>query len=224
MKGKTQSIEIDLLNGVLNFRGNISDVADTSSSQHLEGNIKLNLPKSLKVKTIEIRFRGTSVTHHSKMLGMELAIEAPLLPKLKVQVIDKSIILPTGFSVIPWELEIPNIYPRTFSSKRGSISYSVCVTLILGINRTIRLEHPVIIQRHHCLYQRDIVHMAPKLYDNTIATKFHYQIEAPRIVCSEQGYIPISVKYLSIHQKPLVHIRTQIIQVELCSKQEECLH
>ncbi|KAG0750353.1 hypothetical protein G6F23_000249 [Rhizopus arrhizus] len=105
-------------------------------------------------------------------------MSVPLLPKLKLSLFGKTT-LPAGDHVIPWEIDIPNIYPRSLLTKRAIINYK-----------------------------------------RTIPGKFHYEIDAPQIICLQQTYIPMAIRYISFaDQKPVQSIRTQLVQIELYKRQ-----
>lgn len=215
MKEGIQTIDIEPLVGYLDFFGPAKEHTTTDNNQILKGNIILKLNKTMKVKTMTVKFTGHSQVHHYIKLSdqhPQNAISLPLLPKLKTKVLSKSTIFPVGDHVVPWELEIPNIYPRSFSSsKRGTIQYQVELKISLGINKkSLVAFHPVAIRRHLILSQELAASVPTNTYENT-ANKFRYEVEAPSIICIEQGYFPISVKC----NKPVKFIYTQIIQTEI---------
>ncbi|KAI8887026.1 hypothetical protein K501DRAFT_330808 [Backusella circina FSU 941] len=213
MKDGFQAIEIEPINGFLDFIGPAKEPS-SETNQLLKGEVRLELTKAIKVKSMTIKFKGTTTTSHPR-ISDKTTISAQILPKLKTTLFSKSTTLPPGKHILPWELEIPNIYPRSISIKRGSVNYKVELTISLGIKNTITEEYPILIKRHllPCKQLAPVVNT--KSYSNTISTRFHYDIESPRIICVEQGYVPVVLKYLSIgNQKAVKSIRTQIIQVE----------
>ncbi|GAA5813804.1 hypothetical protein MFLAVUS_007291 [Mucor flavus] len=215
MKEGIQFINIEPLVGHLNFIGPAKEPTTTDHSQILKGNIILKLNKSMKAKTMTVKFKGHSQVHNypstSEILPQQ-EISLPLLPKLKTKVLSKSTIYPVGEHIIPWELEIPNIYPRSFlAHKRGSVQYKVELKISLGINKkAITASHPIIIHRHLIASQELVALIHTNKYEHT-TNKFQYEIEGPSIICVEQDYFPITVKC----NKPVKFIYTQLIQTEI---------
>jgi hypothetical protein len=213
MKDGFRTIEIEPINGFLDFIGPAKEPS-SETNQLLKGEVRLELTKTIKVRSMTIKFKGTTTTCHPRIQDRP-TISAQILPKLKTSLFTKSTSLPPGKHVLPWELEIPNIYPRSLSIKRGSVNYKVELTISLGIKNTITEEYPILIKRHLLPSKQLAPLVSTKTYSNTISTRFHYDIEAPRIICVEQGYVPVALRYISIgNQKVVKSIRTQIIQIE----------
>lgn len=217
MKEGSYSIEIVPSSGYLDFYGPQREHASSESSQILKGNVIMKLSKTIKVKTITVKFKGYSqVQQYAKSTDTQPqhSISIPLLPKLKTKVLSKSVMLPVGDHVFPWELEIPNIYPRTFStaSKKGSIQYQVELKVSQGINKkAIMADHPIIIRRHLISSsQEQTSNIRTNTYENA-SSKFRYEIEAPTTISAAQPYIPISIKA----NRPCMFIYTQLIQTEI---------
>ncbi|ORZ18450.1 hypothetical protein BCR42DRAFT_227123 [Absidia repens] len=214
MKDGFKSITIEPFNGYLDFQGPINPQKPTNNLV-LKGDIHLHLSKAIKVKRAAIKFVGSSRVCHKNTLDV-VDISTPILPKLKTQLFSSTTILGPGLVILPWEMEIPNIYPCSVMIKRASISYKIELSISMGLHRTVTAEYPIVIKRYliPCL---EVAPLVPtKLYTKTISTKFHYEIDAPRIVCTAQQTIPIAIKLLTIGtHKPVLSVRTQMIQVEL---------
>lgn len=215
MKEGIQFIDIEPLVGFLDFLGPAKEHSTIDNSQILKGNIILRFNKTIKIKSMTVKFTGHSqVQHYSKQSDTtpQNAISLPLLPKLKTKVLSKSTVFPIGEHMVPWELEIPNIYPRSFSAKKkGSIYYQVELKISLGLNKKPLLAvHPVVIRRH-LIHSQALATSVPTSVHESNTNKFLYEIEATNIICTEQGYFPISIKY----NKPVKFIYTQIIQTEI---------
>jgi hypothetical protein len=211
-----QFIEIRPINEFLDFIGPPREPsADTS--QTIKGEVSLVLIKPVKIKSMIVKLKGSSTAYHPRTPD-RCEIVSPILPKLKKSLFsNKSTLLPAGKHILPWELDVPNIYPRSMQIKRGSISYKVEISISLGINKkNIVEEYPITIRRHLLPSKELAPLVSVKTYKNTVPTKFHYEIEAPRIVCVEQNHFPASIKCMSIgNQKKVKSIRTQLIQVEI---------
>ncbi|GAN03172.1 hypothetical protein MAM1_0035c02623 [Mucor ambiguus] len=216
MKDDFKSLEIEPKEGYLDFIGP-AKLHSTAQSKVLKGHVRFTLIRPTKIRTMSVKFKGFSSITLKQPYNIE--ITCPLLPKLKVPLFGKAS-LPAGDHVIPWELDIPNIYPRSLLAKRATIRYKVIVSISTGIARTLTAEYPIVLKRHLLPYKELSPLIETKLYQRTVPGKFHYEIDAPQIVCIEQGYIPMAVKYVSIaNQKPVQSIRTRIIQIELYRRQ-----
>jgi hypothetical protein len=163
-----------------------------------------------------VKFKGFGrVTIKGKYNNNNVNVYTPMLPKLKCPIAGKTL-LPAGDHVIPWDIEIPNIYPSSLVIKRASIFYQVEVVLSFSLAKSITAEHPITLRRHllPCMELAPLVET--KLYERTVPAKFHYEIEAPQIICLDQQLLPFAVKYLCIaNQKAVQSIRTQLTQIEL---------
>lgn len=215
MKEGIQTIDIEPLVGFLDYFGPVKEFAAAETNQILSGNIVLRLSKAMKVKAMTLKFTGhTQAQYYVKLSDShpQSAFSLPVLPKLKTKIISKSTVLPIGNHVIPWEVEIPNIYPRTFSAgKRGAIQYQVELKISLGINKkSLVAVHPIVIRRHLIMSQELAASIHTSTYEN-ITNNFRYEVESPSIICCERGYFPIVIKC----NKPAKFIYTQIIQTEI---------
>ncbi|KAI8144206.1 hypothetical protein BJV82DRAFT_668037 [Fennellomyces sp. T-0311] len=214
-------IEIVPADTVLDFMGQAKqlDPMDDDDSQKEAGSILLKgealftLTRPLKIRGMSVKFKGASQTHFR---GSD--IQTPLLPKLK-QILFGRTTLPAGEHVIPFLLEVPNIYPATLSIKRAQIYYKVELAIAIGLQKkSITAEHPIEIRRHLLRCKEMAPLVETQIIEDTVPAKFHYEIDAPQIVCLEQGSIPLSIKYLCFaSQKPVRNIRTQLRQIELYS-------
>ncbi|KAI8333305.1 hypothetical protein BC941DRAFT_434360 [Chlamydoabsidia padenii] len=215
MKDGFKSITIEPFNGYLDFLGPINP-QQSSGNKVLKGDIHLELTKAINVKKATLKFIGSSRVCHQNTLD-SVDVGTPILPKLKTSLFSSTTTLGPGLVILPWEMEILNIYPCSVMIKRISISYKIELTISLGLHRTVTAEYPIVIKRHMipCL---EVAPLVPtKFYTKTISTKFHYEIDAPRIVCIAQKSIPLAIKLLTIGtHKRVLSIRTQVIQVELC--------
>lgn len=214
MKEVIQEIKIEPSVGYLNFIGVPNkEHTTTDDSQTLRGHITLNLKKSMKAKMMIVKFKGHSQVHsYNTTTTDQYTMSTPLLPKLKTKVLSKSTTFPAGEHTIPWELEIPNIYARSFlAPKRGSIQYKVELKISFGINKkSMTLSHPIMLYRHLVGSVEMMMDMPTKRFEHT-TNKFQYAIEAPRIVSIDQERFPVLIKY----NKPVKFIYTQIIQTEI---------
>ncbi|ORX52045.1 hypothetical protein DM01DRAFT_1384287 [Hesseltinella vesiculosa] len=182
--------------------------------QLLEGTIHLSLTRPIKIKSMAVKFKGFGrVSINGKVANTVL--DSPILPKLKCNIASKTL-LPAGNHIIPWDMQIPNIFPPSILIKRATVYYRVEATISFALAKAISAEHPIILRRHllPCIELAPLVET--KLHERTIPAKFHYEIEAPQIVCLDQLLLPFAVKYLCIaNQKAVQSIRTQLTQIEL---------
>lgn len=217
------SIDIEPSVGHMDFIGPINDSLSTSSaasvhsnssSQLLTGTVTIKLAKAMKFKAMAVKLKGLSrVSHYVKITDKspKYNIGSPLLPKLKTKLISKSSIFPAGEHIIPWELEIPNIYPRSFSAtKRGTIQYKVELKIQLGIQKTITADRSIFIRRHMVPSLGEATLVRSNIYESK-TSNFYCELEAPSIICIEQGYLPILIK----HNRPVKSVCTQFIQTEI---------
>lgn len=220
MKDGFKSIEIEPTEGYLDFIGPAKSASNSPDDQQqppthvLRGQVRFTLLKPTKIRNISVKFKGFShITYHQPS---QVEITTPLLPKLKIPLVTSRTSLPAGDHVLPWELDIPNIYPRSLLIKRATINYKVIATISTGLTRTLTAEYPIVIKRHLLPYKELAPIIETKLFQKTVPGKFHYEIDAPQIVCIEQEYIPMAIKYISIaNQKPVQSIRTRLVQIEL---------
>ncbi|KAI8075295.1 hypothetical protein BC940DRAFT_287951 [Gongronella butleri] len=213
--GAFRSVSIEPFNRVLEFLGPIN-LAHPNSPLKLKGDVRLDVAKAVKVHKMTLKFEGwTHAVHHSSIEKVDL--ECVIAPEQKTTLLPTTTSLAAGQVILPWELEIPNIYPCSVMIKRLMIQYRLEVKIKLRYKTLrVRADQPIIIKRHllPSVYLAPAV--PPKTHTNTISTKFHYEIDCPRVVCVTQGDFPISIKLVSIgSQKRVLSIRTQIIQFEL---------
>ncbi|KAI9497251.1 hypothetical protein BDB00DRAFT_805679 [Zychaea mexicana] len=218
-------VEIVPADTILEFMGQakspstVNNVADDDDSQKepdsimLKGEALFTLTRPLKIRGMNVKFKGASQTNFR---GSDM--QAPLLPKLKQTLFGKTT-LPAGEHVIPFLLEVPNIYPASLAIKRASVSYKVELSIAMGLQKkSITAEHPIEIRRHLLRCKEMAPLVETQIIEHTVPAKFHYEIDAPQIVSLEQGSIPFSIKYLCFaSQKPVRNIRTQLKQIELYS-------
>lgn len=211
MKEGIQLAEIIPAVSYLDFIGTTNDIDTIEESQSLKGHVRLVLIKAVKIRSITIKFKGTSIV---KTFDYNNEVTTPLLPKLKTKALQKSTMLSLGEHFLPWELEIPNIYPRSFHSQRGRVDYKVQMKISLGgMNKSIIINRNIVIRRH-MLLSRDLTALiTTKTLDNIVNQMLRYRIETPKVVCTEQGYIPISIEFMSLNKTlPVKQIYTQIIE------------
>lgn len=215
MKDGFKSLEIEPTEGYLDFIGPAKTENNMNEpARVLKGEVRFILTKSVKIRNMSIKFKGFS--HITIQNPIEYEISAPLLPKLKVPLLSGKTSLSPGTHVIPWEMDIPNIYPRSLLIKRATINYKVIVSISIGITKTLTAEYPIVIRRHLLPYKELAPIIETKLFKRTLPGKFHYEIDAPQIVCIEQEHIPMAIKFLSFaNHKPVQYIRTRLIQIEL---------
>jgi hypothetical protein len=214
MKDGFKSIEIEPAEGYLDFIGPAkSEHTTLEPARVLKGYVRFTLVKPVKIRNMSVKFKGFSSITLEKPSNVE--ISSPLLPHLKLPLFGRTS-LPAGDHVIPWEIDIPNIYPRSLLIKRASINYKIILSISTGLTRKITAEYPIVLRRHLLPYKELAPIIETRLFQRTIPGKFHYEIDAPQIVCIEQEYIPLAIKYISFaNQKPVQSIRTRLVQVEL---------
>ncbi|ORY93575.1 hypothetical protein BCR43DRAFT_382076 [Syncephalastrum racemosum] len=215
MRDYFKNIEIDPDDGYIDF---IGPAKPTSPHRLLKGRVKLSLERSVKIRSMTVKFKGSSRVCLHAAGDLVVDIQTMLLPKIKSSLFDnKSTTLGAGDHVIPWELQIPNVYPRSLLIKRASVNYKVELTITIGMGlqkKTVTTEHPIVLQRHLLPCKELSPLVGTRVYRYTVPGKFHYEVDCPRIISLDQGDIPFTVKYLCIaDQKPVKCIRTQILQV-----------
>ncbi|KAI8084878.1 uncharacterized protein BX664DRAFT_360696 [Halteromyces radiatus] len=211
MKDGFRRFEIEPLEDTLEFMG---PAQSSETVKLLEGNVKLSLTRPTKIRSMSVKFKGFARVN-IKGKYTNIVVLTPMLPKLKCPIGGKTL-LPAGDHVIPWDIEIPNIYPPSLLIKRATIFYRVEVVISFALAKSITAEHPITLRRHllPCMELAPLVET--KLYERTVPAKFHYEIEAPQIICLDQLLLPFAVKYLCIaNQKAVQSIRTQLTQIEL---------
>ncbi|KAG0170544.1 hypothetical protein DFQ30_002357, partial [Apophysomyces sp. BC1015] len=211
MKDGFQSIEIEPHEGYLDFLGPITK--SSTDVQVLTGHARFTLTKPTKIRSLTVKFKGFSRVCYKTVNTVD--IHTPLLPKVKRQILGKKT-LPAGEHVISWDIDIPNLFPRTVLIKRASIHYKVELCITVGLGKTLTAEYPIVLRRHLLPSRALSPLVKTKFYQHTVPGKFHCQINAPQIICLEQGTLPLAIQYLCIaDQKPVRGIRTQLIQIEL---------
>lgn len=215
MKEGFQSIKIGPFTDHLEFIGLIKS-SNPAAGSSLRGTLELSVQKTVKVKSMSLKFKGKSQATYTRPNDLQkFAITAKILPKLKTKIVEKSLTLHHGHHTFPWELDIPNVYPQTYSSDRCDISYYLELKIYLGVGRSVTVQHPITIHRHLVASPQSAALMNTKLYQYTSPDKFHYQIEAPKVICLDQEYFPLSIKYTCFNGSLLSHIRTFIVQTEV---------
>ncbi|RCH99657.1 hypothetical protein CU097_004857 [Rhizopus azygosporus] len=215
MKEGFQSIKIGPFTDHLEFIGLIKS-SNPAAGSSLRGTLELSVQKTIKVKSMSLKFKGKSQATYTRPNDLQkFTITAKILPKLKTKIVEKSLTLHHGHHTFPWELDIPNVYPQTYSSDRCDISYYLELKIYLGVGRSVTVQHPITIHRHLVASPQSAALMNTKLYQYTSPDKFHYQIEAPKVICLDQEYFPLSIKYTCFNGSLLSHIRTFIVQTEV---------
>jgi hypothetical protein len=213
MKDGFKSIEIEPAEGYLDFIGPAKSENTSEPARVLKGQVRFTLVKPVKIRNMSVKFKGFSNITLEKPSNLE--ISSPLLPHLKLPLFGRAS-LPAGDHVIPWEIDIPNIYPRSLLIKRASINYKIILSISTGLTRRITAEYPIVLRRHLLPYKELAPIIETRLFQRTIPGKFHYEVDAPQIVCIEQDYIPMAIKYISFaNHKPVQSIRTRLVQIEL---------
>lgn len=223
MKEPIQRVEIEPENCYLEYVG---PCKLDEPGQVLRGRVRLTVAKATKIRSMVVKFKGfchvclTKSTDAAGTVAATDAVEAEIsfLPKIKVPLLDtKSTTMSPGEHIVPWQLEVPNIFPRSLMVKRASIYYKVQVSISTGLRKkAITAEHPIVLLRHLLPRKEFAPLIATKTYRYTVTGKFHYEVECPRVVCLEQNMIPIAVKYICIaDKKDVKSISTQILQNEL---------
>ncbi|KAI8641555.1 hypothetical protein BD408DRAFT_444250 [Parasitella parasitica] len=144
MKDDFRSIEINPKQNYIEVIGP-AKLQSAEESRALQGHVGFTLIRPTKIRQISIKFKGFIGIRLKSPYNVETVCS--LLPKLKVPLLGKTN-LPAGDHIIPWELDVPNIYPRSFSNKRATINYIVVVTITTGITRTMTAEYLIILKRH----------------------------------------------------------------------------
>lgn len=214
MKDQFKYIDIEPETNYIEFVG---PVRSQAAGRLLRGKVKLALIKPVKVRGITIKFKGFGRASLRNSAGVLVDIDTQLLPKVKTQLFgNKATTLEAGEHELPWVLEIPNVYPQSLMVKRASISYKLQLSIAFGLHKKpITAECPVVVLRHLLPCKQMAPLVGTKLYRHTVPGKFHYEIDCPRVICLEQRYIPLAIKYLSVAgKKPVQSIQTQLLQVE----------
>ncbi|OAD77384.1 hypothetical protein PHYBLDRAFT_141270 [Phycomyces blakesleeanus NRRL 1555(-)] len=211
-----KSIAIEPLEDYLEFMGPAQPASLSSTGSNirvLRGEARFSLTKSVKIRSMTVKFKGFSRVQFITS-GNPVEISMPLLPKLKRPLFGKTT-LPAGDHVVSWDLEIPNIYPRTTDMKRASIDYKIELSISVNLHKTLTATYPIVIQRHLLPSCELAPLVETRVYKSTVPAKFHYEIDAPQIVCIDQGSVPIAIQYLCFASQKFVRsIRTQLIQIE----------
>ncbi|OBZ89024.1 hypothetical protein A0J61_02932 [Choanephora cucurbitarum] len=233
MKDGILSVEVESFKKHLNFLGPektpIKDMADNDHSQLLKGHIRLTLAKATKVKSVSVKFKGESAVNHSlkapnnhfhtyqhqQQYHPQQDLLTPILPKLKSKVLLKPVMLDAGVHLIPWEIEIPDIYPRSFSTRGGFIRYRIEAKMTVGCSKVVIASQPIVIHRHLLSSRDTALHIASRIYEHIVQKKFLFELELPKIVYIDQGYIPINIMFKCIDKSPVKFISTQLIQIEI---------
>ncbi|CAO3649584.1 unnamed protein product [Cunninghamella blakesleeana] len=212
MKDGFRLCEVEPIHDTLDFMG---PPRSSDTVKLLEGNVKISLSRPMKIKSMAVKFKGFGKVNIKGKFS-HIDIVTPMLPKLKCSILGKTN-LQSGDHLIPWDLEIPNIYPPTLNIKRSSIYYRIEVVItFFALSKSITIEHPITLRRHLLPCMEFAPMVETKLYEHTVPAKFHYEIEAPQIICLDQQFLPFAVKYLCIaNQKAVQSIRTQLTQIEL---------
>lgn len=212
MKDGFRLFEIEPLEDTLDFMG---PTQSSESVKLLEGIVRLSLTRPTKIRSIAVKFKGFGRVTIQGKSNNSVGLVTPMLPKLKCCISGKTL-LPAGDHTIPWDLEIPNIYPPSLLIKRATIFYRVEVVISFALAKSISAEHPITLRRHLLPCKELAPLVETKIYEHTVPAKFHYEIEAPQIICLDQLVLPFAVKYLCIaNQKAVQSIRTQLTQIEL---------
>ncbi|KAI9024490.1 hypothetical protein CLU79DRAFT_718425 [Phycomyces nitens] len=210
-----KSIAIEPLEDYLEFMGPAQPASLSAGSniRVLRGEARFSLTKSVKIRSMTVKFKGFSRVQFITS-GNPIEINMPLLPKLKRPLFGKTT-LPAGDHVVSWDLEIPNIYPRTIDMKRASIDYKIELSISVNLHKTLTATYPIVLQRHLLPSCELAPLVETRVYKSTVPAKFHYEIDAPQIVCIDQGSVPIAIQYLCFASQKFVRsIRTQLIQIE----------
>ncbi|KAI8146728.1 hypothetical protein BJV82DRAFT_395432 [Fennellomyces sp. T-0311] len=216
MKDNIEHVEIEPDQRYLDF---IGPAKPDGIGRALKGHVKLTVSRPVKIRSMVIKFKGYGRICLKNSGGTVLDVDTNLLPKIKAPLLvnnKKTFQLPAGEHLVPWELQVPNVYPRSLMIKRASIHYKIELAISLGLHKkAITAEYPIVILRHLLPYKELSPLVGSRVYRHTVPGKFHYEVDCPRIVCLEQGSMPVAVKYLCIaNQKPVLSIRTQLLQVE----------
>ncbi|KAI8581592.1 hypothetical protein K450DRAFT_197696 [Umbelopsis ramanniana AG] len=220
MKDAFDEISIAPLDSYIDLCG----TGETQPCYIFKGDIHLTLNKPVKIRSMEIKFKGTTMVNmglNTIGLGHDTATT---FGKMKQVLVNKSS-FSAGSSSIPWEFAIPPHFPQTLSLKRASLAYSLEVVVSFGIKKSLRVSCPVTIRRPTLPSYQLAPYMESRLYKATIPTKFHYEIEAPTLACIEQEELVYSVKLLLFSlDKTVRAIKTTLVQVESYRSQPQSNH
>ncbi|KAI8138868.1 hypothetical protein BJV82DRAFT_629060 [Fennellomyces sp. T-0311] len=216
MKNDIENIKIEPNQRYIDF---IGPPKSNAIDHTLDGHVKLTVSKPVKIRGMVMKFKGYGRVCLKNMEGAMFDLSTNLLPEIKTSLLagnKKPFQLSVGEHRVPWNLYIPNVYPRSFQVKRASIHYKVEVVISFGLpKKTITREYPITVLRHILPYKELSPKVGSRVYCHTIPDKFKYEIECPRIISLEQESMPVAVKYLcTANQKPVVSIRTQLLQIE----------
>ncbi|KAI9288209.1 hypothetical protein BC943DRAFT_186482 [Umbelopsis sp. AD052] len=187
---------------------------ETQPCYMFKGDIHLTLNRPVKIRSMEIKFKGTTMVNmglNTIGLGHDTATT---FGKMKRVLVNKSA-FSAGSASIPWEFAIPPFFPQTLSLKRATIAYSLEVVVSFGIKKSLRVSCPVTVRRPTLPSYQLSPFVESRLYKATIPTKFHYEIEAPTLACIEQEELFYSIKLLLFSlDKTVRAIKTTLVQVE----------
>ncbi|KAI9480438.1 MAG: hypothetical protein EXX96DRAFT_481064 [Benjaminiella poitrasii] len=148
---------------------------------------------------MSIKFKGFSTITLSAPYNLETT--CPFLPKLKLTLLAKTT-LGVGDHTIPWELDIPNLYPRSLLIKRASIHYKLIVSVSLAgfttRRKPVTAERPVVISRHLLPYKE----LAPAIETRIYALIFNLDSN----ILHSTDYKDSHVKYIKRTAPALIHL------------------
>ncbi|KAG2186960.1 hypothetical protein INT44_003188 [Umbelopsis vinacea] len=197
---------------------------ETQPCYMFKGDIHLTLNRPVKIRSMEIKFKGTTMVNmglNTIGLGHDTATT---FGKMKRVLVNKSA-FSAGSASIPWEFAIPPFFPQTLSLKRATIAYSLEVVVSFGIKKSLRVSCPVTVRRPTLPSYQLSPFVESRLYKATIPTKFHYEIEAPTLACIEQEELFYSIKLLLFSlDKTVRAIKTTLVQVESYRSQPQSNH
>ncbi|RCI03426.1 hypothetical protein CU098_008627 [Rhizopus stolonifer] len=215
MKEGFESVRIKPETNELEFIGPAKKT-DNTEGKPLKGNILLTVNKATKIKSITLKFKGRSRATYTRSTDLQkFTITARIQPKLKTKPVEKTMILNTGQHTFSWELIIPNVYPRTLETKRCSINYFLELKISLGVGRSLTAECPIEIQRHLVASLQSAVKINTKCYKHTSPEKLYYEITAPRVICTDQEYFPLSITYSCFNRLSIHHVSVYLVQTEV---------
>ncbi|KAI9265635.1 hypothetical protein BY458DRAFT_556698 [Sporodiniella umbellata] len=215
MKEGFESVKIEADTNELEFIGPAKKT-DSTEEKQLRGTITLLVQRAVKIKSIALKFKGRSQATYTRSTDLQkFTITARVQPKVKTKLVEKTMLLTPGQHIIPWELAIPNVYPRTLEIERCNIRYTLEVKIALGVGRSFTAECPITLYRHLVPSIPSVVKINTRCYKHTSANKLSYEIVAPRVVCTHQQSFPLALRYKSLNGLPVQHISVYLVQTEV---------
>ncbi|KAI8388480.1 uncharacterized protein BYT42DRAFT_560225 [Radiomyces spectabilis] len=202
--GKTNELKIEVLNDVIQLRGQ----ADEAAGKVLQGSVLLNLAEPLKVRTIQLKFTGKmkvqwseGMGHHQYSHKQERTIIThswQFVPPHNGHS-KKSQLLPAGRHKWDFELMLPGDLPQSLNSDIGRVTYRLKAVVDRPAfhQNLVKKRH---IRINRCMLNEFELSQSLEIH-NTWADKMVYDISLPTKVYARGESIPISFNILPIANK-----------------------